>query len=103
MSAPTSYWGSMFRFIVRRLVVMPFLLFGIVTISFAISRFIPSDPLISIVGERQLNNPVVVLAAKQRWGLDKSMFGQYTSYMGNLAKETWEYLFGQRHQLLVTF
>ena len=53
----------MFRFIFRRLVVMPFLLFGIVTISFAISRFIPSDPLISIVGERQLNNPVVVAAA----------------------------------------
>ena len=86
MSAPTSYWGLMFRFIFRRLVVMPFLLFGIVTISFAISRFIPSDPLISIVGERQLNNPVVVAAAKQRWGLDKSIFGQYTSYMGNLVK-----------------
>ncbi len=65
---------------------MPFLLFGIVTISFAISRFIPSDPLISIVGERQLNDPLIVQAAKERWGLDKSMFGQYTSYVSNLAK-----------------
>ena len=76
----------MLRYIFRRLLVMPFLLLGIVTISFSISRLIPADPLISIIGERQMNNPVVVQAAKVRWGLDKGIVGQYQQYMGNLSR-----------------
>ena len=47
---------------------MPLLLLGIVTIAFCISRLIPADPLVSIVGERQLNNEEVVAAAKARSG-----------------------------------
>ena len=65
---------------------MPFLLLGIVTIAFCISRFIPSDPLTSIVGERARNNTEVVDAAKRRWGLDGSIPAQYATYLKNLAK-----------------
>ena len=74
------------RFVARRLVAMPFLLLGIVTIAFAISRLIPSNPLVSIVGERQLGNTAVVDAAKARWGLDGSIPKQYATYLRNLAK-----------------
>lgn len=74
------------RYILGRLVVVPFLLIGIVTVAFCISRLIPADPLASLVGERQMNNPVVVEAAKKRWGLDKSIPEQYVLYMKNLAK-----------------
>ena len=65
---------------------MPFLLLGIVTIAFAISRLIPSDPLVSIVGERQLGNAEVVDAAKARWGLDGSIPKQYATYLRNLVR-----------------
>jgi peptide/nickel transport system permease protein len=65
---------------------MPFLLLGIVTIAFCISRFIPADPLVSIVGERQRNNPEIVEAAKERWGLNGSVAEQYGKYLKNLAK-----------------
>ena len=65
---------------------MPFLLLGILTISFCIARLIPADPLASIVGERQLNNPEVVEAANARWGLNGSIPEQYGIYLKNLAK-----------------
>jgi peptide/nickel transport system permease protein len=73
-------------YIARRLVAIPLLLLGIVTIAFCISRLIPADPLASIVGERQLNNERVVAAAKTRWGLDGSIFDQYRAYLANLVK-----------------
>ena len=56
---------------------MPLLLLGIASIVFLVSRLTPADPLVSIVGERNLNNPEVVAAAKARWGLDQSVFVRY--------------------------
>jgi len=72
------------RFVIRRLAFMPLLLLGVVTIAFALSHAV-SDPLAAIVGERNLNNPDVVAAAKERWGLDKSLPEQYVVYLKNLA------------------
>ena len=63
---------------------MPFLLLGIASIVFLVSRLTPGDPLVTIVGERNLNNPEVVAAAKAQWGLDESVLQQYLKYMKNL-------------------
>jgi len=65
---------------------MPLLLLGIATIVFIVSRLTPADPLVSIVGERNLTNPVVVAAAKHQWGLDQSVFVQYLKYMQHLLQ-----------------
>jgi ABC-type dipeptide/oligopeptide/nickel transport system permease component len=65
---------------------MPLLLLGIATIVFIVSRLTPADPLVSIVGERNLSNPEVVAAAKARWGLDQSIPVQYVKYMQNLVQ-----------------
>jgi ABC-type dipeptide/oligopeptide/nickel transport system permease component len=73
-------------YILRRLAIMPLLLLGIVTVAFMITRLIPADPLITIIGERNMNNTVVVEAAKHRWGLDKSIPEQYVLYLRNVAK-----------------
>src|SRR5215468_378088 len=74
----------MYRYIIRRLVAMPLLLLGIVSIAFLITHFTKGDPLISIIGERQMDNPVVIAAARARWGLDRSLPEQYLIYVGNL-------------------
>lgn len=74
----------MTRYIVRRLLSLPLLLLGIVSLAFLISHFTQGDPLASIVSERQMDNPEVVAAAKARWGLDKSLPEQYFVYVGNL-------------------
>lgn len=74
------------RYLARRLLVVPILLLGIVTVAFAISRLIPANPLASIIGERQMNNPDIVAAAEKRWGLDRSIPEQYVQYIGNLLR-----------------
>jgi peptide/nickel transport system permease protein len=74
----------MYRYIIRRLISMPLLLLGIVSIAFLLTHFTKGDPLISIIGERQMENPIVVAAAKARWGLDRSLPEQYLVYVGNL-------------------
>jgi len=72
------------RYIVRRLIAMPLLLLGIVSIAFLITHFTKGDPLVSIIGERQMENELVVAAARARWGLDRSLPEQYLVYVGNL-------------------
>jgi peptide/nickel transport system permease protein len=74
----------MYRYIIRRLIAMPLLLLGVVSIAFLISHFTKGDPLVSIIGERQMDNPIVVAAARARWGLDRSLPEQYLIYVGNL-------------------
>ena len=74
----------MTRYIVRRLLSLPLLLLGIVSLAFLISHATQGDPLAAIVSERQMDNEEVVAAAKARWGLDKSLAEQYVIYIGNL-------------------
>lgn len=76
----------MIRFVAKRLALMPLLLWGIVTIAFLLSHAVSTNPLASIVGERNLSNPDVVAAATERWGLDRSLPEQYFRYLGNLLQ-----------------
>lgn len=75
----------MLRTIVRRLIAVPLLLLGVITVAFFLSHMTKGDPLAAIVGERQMNNPEVVAAAKARWGLDRPLPEQYLVYVGNLV------------------
>ena len=72
-------------YVLRRLAVVPFLLLGICSVAFLISRLIPADPLVSIIGERQMDNEEVVAAAKSEWGLNGTLAEQYVTYLKNLA------------------
>jgi len=85
---------------VRRIAVMPFLLLGIISAIFVVSRLTPADPLVSIVGERNLGNPQIVAAAKARWGLDQSIPVQYVKYMKNVLKGDFGTSFTTRRPVL---
>jgi ABC-type dipeptide/oligopeptide/nickel transport system permease component len=76
----------MLRVILKRLVLMPFLILGIVTATFVLAQFTKGNPLVSIIGARALDNPDVVAAAKKRWGLDRSVPERYVVYVSNLAQ-----------------
>lgn len=75
----------MLRVLLRRLLVMPLLLLGIVTATFGLAQFTKGNPLVSIIGARNLDNPEIVAAAKARWGLDKPLPDRYLVYLDNLA------------------
>lgn len=76
----------MASYIIRRLLLVPLLLVGIASLAFVVSHTIPADPLATLVSERQLGNPEVVQAAREQWGLDKSLPGQYGVYLVNLSQ-----------------
>lgn len=75
----------MSRYVFRRIIAIPFLLLGVATVAFFLSHITQADPLSALVSERQMNNPEVVAAAKQRWGLDRSVPEQYFIYIQNLV------------------
>jgi ABC-type dipeptide/oligopeptide/nickel transport system permease component len=76
----------MTHYLLRRLLTMPFLLLGVVTMAFLLGNFAKGDPLASLLTDRQMNNPVAVAAVKARWGLDKSIPERYVIYIRNLAE-----------------
>jgi peptide/nickel transport system permease protein len=77
---------SALKFFLRRLISLPPLLLGVLTIAFVLSHATQADPLSSILPERMLSNPEAVAAAKARWGLDKSPFTQYVVYVKNAVQ-----------------
>ncbi|WP_442579999.1 ABC transporter permease [Mesorhizobium sp. ASY16-5R] len=76
----------MLNYVIRRSIAMPFILLGIVTMAFLLTTVTKGDPLTAIVSEQQMNNPEIVAAARQRWGLDRSLPERYVIYVGNLLK-----------------
>lgn len=90
----------MTRYILRRLLAMPFLMLGVATAAFLLSHVTKADPLSAIVSERQMNNPEVVAAAKARWGLDRPLPEQYAIYLGNLLQGDFGTSFRTRQPVL---
>jgi ABC-type dipeptide/oligopeptide/nickel transport system permease component len=71
-------------YIGRRILVLPLLLLGLATVTFAISHAVPANPLTTVLNERELGNPEAVASAKAHWGLGKSVPQQYVLYIWNV-------------------
>ena len=74
------------RYILGRILVIPIVLLGIVTVAFLISHVVPANPLSSVLSQRQMENTEAVAAAKARYGLDKPLIQQYFIYIGKLVR-----------------
>ena len=74
----------MLRYIVKRLFNGLIVLLGVVTITFFISRVIPSDPAAKWVGARATAEQKA--AAAIELGLDKPLYVQYFKYVGSLLQ-----------------
>src|ERR1700704_4406117 len=72
-------------YIARRVVLMVVAAVGVTLISFVISHTVPSDPIVSNLGQQASQRPEIVAAFKQRWGLDRPLHEQYLAFLGNLA------------------
>jgi peptide/nickel transport system permease protein len=77
--------GSFARFVGRRVGAGILLVIGITLISFTLSHLVPGDPAVAALGEKASNDPAVVAAFKERYGLDKPLPQQYVTYLGDLA------------------
>jgi peptide/nickel transport system permease protein len=73
-------------YIARRLVLMVVAALGVTMISFVISHAVPADPIVANLGQQASQRPEIVAAFKQRWGLDRPLYEQYLTFVGNLAR-----------------
>jgi peptide/nickel transport system permease protein len=77
----------MWHFLRRRLLASLLTLFGITTITFALARVVPSDPAVVYIGP--LARPDEIARVTKELGLDRPLYQQYLSYMGDLFQGDW--------------
>jgi peptide/nickel transport system permease protein len=71
-----------YAFVRRRLLQLPFLVFGITVISFLLLRLIPGNPALVILGNHY--TPEGARQVNQQLGLDKPLLAQYTQFVSRL-------------------
>ncbi|NED97032.1 ABC transporter permease [Phytoactinopolyspora alkaliphila] len=62
------------------------LLFGVTVLTFSLIQLVPGDSMTASLSETALNDPAVVSAYRDKWGLDEPVTTQYAIYLGNLLQ-----------------
>jgi peptide/nickel transport system permease protein len=73
------------RLVAQRLLLMLPLMVGMTLISFVVSHTLPADPVGANLGQRAMEDPVIVAAFRAQWGLDRPLPEQYLTYVANLV------------------
>ena len=72
------------RVLVRRLVSLPIVLFGMSLITFALTHLVPGDPARLVGGPRASEAQIVAL--REQYGFDQPFVQQYLNYMGGIVR-----------------
>jgi peptide/nickel transport system permease protein len=75
---------NIFSYVLRRFLYMAFVVIGIATIVFFVTRVIPADPVGAILGPQA--PPEVVDRIKREYGFDKPVYQQYIDFIVNLLR-----------------
>lgn len=78
---------SMLKYIFRRILVLIPVLFGVLTITFFLSRLMPGDPVYSHLGQHWTQEQYDSKAAEL--GLDQPLMIQFFRYLGELFTGNW--------------
>lgn len=78
---------SMIKYILRRFLVMIPVLFGVLLITFVLSRMMPGDPVLAHLP--QIYTQAQYDAALHRLGFDLPLWEQFFIYIGNLFTGNW--------------
>ncbi|MCI1219238.1 MAG: ABC transporter permease [Bifidobacterium sp.] len=71
-------------YIGKRFVISVFLVFGVTLVTFVLTNLVPADPVNSILGEQEANDPAAVARTRAELGLDKPLWEQYWLYLVRL-------------------
>lgn len=74
----------MFQFITRRLLMLIPVLIGILLVTFTITRMIPGDPCLVMLGEKA--TPQACDAFRERYGLKDDVVTQFERYLVNMVQ-----------------
>jgi peptide/nickel transport system permease protein len=87
----------MFRFLGKRLLLIPPVLLGLSLITFTVSRIVPGDPVKLAAGPQARPEQIEKLTAE--FGLDRPLPEQYWRYMGGLLQGNWGYSISNRRDV----
>lgn len=76
----------MLKFIVRRLLLQIFVLFGLTILTFLLMFGLPGDPAAQLAVSSGSLDAETVAAFRELWGLDQPLHIQYLNYLGNLLQ-----------------
>jgi ABC-type dipeptide/oligopeptide/nickel transport system permease component len=79
---------SLLKYIVRRLLVSVPVIFGVMTLTFVLSRFMPGDPVLAYIGEGHFN-PDYYNQIREQLGLNDPIIIQYFRYLGDVMVGNW--------------
>lgn len=71
-------------YLIRRLLLLIPMLFGITVVAFTVSHVVPGDPAAVNLGQVGMSDPTIVAAFRHQWGLDKPAPEQFLIYLGQL-------------------
>ena len=78
---------TLIKYIIRRLIALLPTLFGVLTLTFVLSRFMPGDPVLAFLGQRFTEEEY--LRELHRLGLDRPIMEQFFTYLGDLFIGNW--------------
>jgi len=70
------------QFILKRLLSAVFVLWGVMTIIFLLSRMVPVDPVTIMLGEKY--DPAIYEQLRHSYGLDRPLLQQYLEFLWQL-------------------
>lgn len=73
----------MLGYVLRRLLLAVFVLWGVATVVFIVVRMVPADPALLIAG--QTATPAQLAELRHEMGLDQPLLLQYLQYLGHVA------------------
>ena len=79
---------SLLKYILKRLLAAIPVLFGVMTLTFVLSRFMPGDPVLAYLPEGKINWAVYE-QMKQQLGLNDPIYIQYFRYLGDILVGNW--------------
>src|SRR5690606_41986733 len=74
--------SPLLRFVLIRVIALPFTILAVLSISFLVTSVLPVDPARSIAGSMATDE--VVAQVRERLGLDRPLSERYLDYLGSL-------------------
>jgi peptide/nickel transport system permease protein len=59
---------------------------GVTLVTFVLTNLVPGDPVAASLGQRAAEDPAIVERFRAEYGLDKPLWVQYFTYLGNLLQ-----------------
>jgi len=71
-------------YLLKRVLLQLFVIFGAITLTFFLSKAIPGNPVAVLIGPKGMRDPNQVKAVISTWKLDQPVWIQYFWYMSNI-------------------